>query len=162
MFYFLTMRFDCLSAKYVLSSATEQGAASDCLQSCVPLVPRFTSGFRQPVSLVVTPVSHPTFRTPVRRFELRRGTQTGREYTVLPRGAVEAKQRWSWACPSQRRLPGGGRRLWRLTISLRDAKCAVAGVPVCPVRQRGYPHVVVGARRGISRNRPPVASVVRR
>lgn len=56
--YFMTMRFNCLSAKYVLSSATEQGAAPDCLQPCVPLVPRFTSGFRQPVSLLVSPMNN--------------------------------------------------------------------------------------------------------
>ena len=33
--------------------ARQQGAAPDRLQPCVPLVPRFTSGFRRRVSLIV-------------------------------------------------------------------------------------------------------------
>ena len=37
------------------STAAQQGAAPDRLQPCVSLVPRFTSGFRRRVSLVVVP-----------------------------------------------------------------------------------------------------------
>ncbi len=41
------------AASRTLKQAAQQGAAPDRLQPCVSLVPRFTSGFRRRVSLVV-------------------------------------------------------------------------------------------------------------